>query len=663
MFIVVRYKSLLLLLFIALLTSCGNRVYDDGLDRNFSKKAEELYLNGHRGESVRYLDSVYAGRDVSPLGRYLIYSQKAQYYYELPDLERSMLYADSSINVLKKSRTERRYVKEYAHALLEKGHIYTALSKYDDAYKCYLEGYSFMMTTANRFAMHEFDYHIGMTLYKQGKRDEARNFFIRSFHEANACAAAEKPYYRMQELLSNIALTDSGETQRAALDSCMKFIRHNQSQFPTKEMTVRAIAVCYANKGMSFYKSKMYSQAAECIQECIKIYETADKRKYDGVVFDAQLDLGSVFYHAGWKQKFVQLWNEIRSDTDLIDGGLTQSRWYKMRYMYYEITGDYKNALYAYRVFNEYVDAQIAAEGDPGVPKDVLKEMENREQAYKIRLLTKDGQLQRIYLWILIGAALLTAGAVVLIYTSYQKTRRSNILISSQKAALEQSNREKNRIMNVVAHDLRNPVSAVAYLADSVIEDEDESSIKSVAALKLIKESSLNSLQLINELATLANDEQQLLQFEQTDINSIVEGAAQLLEEKAKKKDVTISLSLPSVIVAIQADRNRLGRVMRNLVDNAIKFSKTGGKVEIKVTRDNEALQIVVEDKGIGIPEQLLPELFELFTPSGRMGTNGEKSFGLGLSISRQIIEAHGGKIWVESEEGEGSEFYVQLPV
>ena len=102
-------------------------------------------------------------------------------------------------------------------------------------------------------------------------------------------------------------------------------------------------------------------------------------------------------------------------------------------------------------------------------------------------------------------------------------------------------------------------------------------------------------------------------------------------------------------------------RVINNLLGNALKFSREGGVINLVLTESKSSVKLEVSDTGIGIPENLIPQLFEMFTPSKRPGTAGEKSFGLGLAICKQIVEAHGGKIWVKSEVGKGSSFYVEL--
>jgi signal transduction histidine kinase len=130
----------------------------------------------------------------------------------------------------------------------------------------------------------------------------------------------------------------------------------------------------------------------------------------------------------------------------------------------------------------------------------------------------------------------------------------------------------------------------------------------------------------------------------------------------AAEKNQTIKINLPPIPIYAYINRGQISRVVGNLLRNAIKFSYEGQCIEISVESEAGAnVLIKVKDAGIGIPESKHRELFNIFTSSQSIGTGGEKPFGLGLYISRQIIEAHGGTITFESKENEGTTFYVRL--
>lgn len=128
-----------------------------------------------------------------------------------------------------------------------------------------------------------------------------------------------------------------------------------------------------------------------------------------------------------------------------------------------------------------------------------------------------------------------------------------------------------------------------------------------------------------------------------------------------KKQKLVINNSAGNGIIRIDAEKMK--RVVSNLITNAVKFSPKGATITYSVGRNNNKLTLSVSDQGIGIPPEMQPLVFDLNTSAKRKGTDGEKSYGLGLYICRQIVSSHGGKIWLESEVNEGTTFFVELPL
>jgi signal transduction histidine kinase len=142
-----------------------------------------------------------------------------------------------------------------------------------------------------------------------------------------------------------------------------------------------------------------------------------------------------------------------------------------------------------------------------------------------------------------------------------------------------------------------------------------------------------------------------------------VEDSINAVTELASKKGIAITISIPDEL-EVFADSNMLESIIRNLTTNAVKFSPRGGKVIINAkSGENNFIEISIVDTGIGMNNEMLVKLFQLDEQTSRKGTDGEPSTGLGLIICKDFIEKHGGKIWVESKEDEGSAFYFTIPV
>jgi len=142
----------------------------------------------------------------------------------------------------------------------------------------------------------------------------------------------------------------------------------------------------------------------------------------------------------------------------------------------------------------------------------------------------------------------------------------------------------------------------------------------------------------------------------------VVDESIAMMLESAKSKGIEIAYVIPDDLVVF-ADSNILQTVIRNLVSNAVKFTPKGGKISVsaKATGD-KGVQISIKDTGIGMSPKMVDNLFRLDVQTNRKGTDGEPSTGLGLMLCKEFVEKHGGKIWVESEEGKGSVFYFIIP-
>ena len=182
--------------------------------------------------------------------------------------------------------------------------------------------------------------------------------------------------------------------------------------------------------------------------------------------------------------------------------------------------------------------------------------------------------------------------------------------------------------------------------------------------IELINHASVNSLQLIDELLEINREKtNQALEKEKINLQNLIKECAAIFEIRLNQKKIRLQFDLPEQPIIANVNAGKITRLISNLLSNAIKFSNYSSLIIVKLTSKQNIIILSVEDEGIGIPANELSNLFSIFTTSVRAGTSGEKSFGLGLSICKEITEAHGGKIWVQSEDGKGSTFFVELPM
>lgn len=261
--------------------------------------------------------------------------------------------------------------------------------------------------------------------------------------------------------------------------------------------------------------------------------------------------------------------------------------------------------------------------------------------------------------------AQLNENEIIIISSDISKLKKSEIQLKQNSEELKQLNADKDRFMQILAHDLRNPFNVLLGFSDLLIrnfKNYDDDLIKYY--LDIIKQTSERTYLMLDELLLWSKSQAGKLPFEPSNIN-LSELIASIYSEtktNAQRKNITIKLSVPDNFQII-ADGNMLKTVIRNLVSNAIKFTRKDGEITIDTHLDDSKVVIAIADNGIGISKTDQEKLWNNSNPHSTVGTDNEKGTGLGLLLCKDFVEKHGGKIWVESEEGFGSNFKIQLPL
>jgi two-component system sensor histidine kinase VicK len=258
---------------------------------------------------------------------------------------------------------------------------------------------------------------------------------------------------------------------------------------------------------------------------------------------------------------------------------------------------------------------------------------------------------------------------VILAFVLYTCSRYSYFFKSQhfiQLKQLEEKNEEinnlnrlKGEILAFVAHDLRTPLNNIEALSGIVIEEE---SSNPKPEMQMILSAAVHAKHIINDLIEVVQEDRKPLQVQKTEMIAYLERVCANWQSNADHPGrVELSTNEKSIVASINGPK--FTRVMDNLIGNGIKFSPPDSQIQISASASKELCTIRIKDFGIGIPEHLQGMLFDQFSKAGRPGLRGEKSIGLGLHISRQIIEQHGGKLTVESKENEGTAFTIFIPV
>jgi len=216
-----------------------------------------------------------------------------------------------------------------------------------------------------------------------------------------------------------------------------------------------------------------------------------------------------------------------------------------------------------------------------------------------------------------------------------------------------------------VSHEFRTPLTAIQGFAETLIGGALDDPQNRGRFLAIILEHSRRLARLTEDLLRLSQmDAEQLeLEIRAVSVSQLIESCYETAQRRAAEKSLTLSLNVPSQLPEVAADNRRLQEVLQNLLDNAIQYTLPGGKIVLSAETRNDEVVFTVADTGIGIPQADQPRIFERFYRVDVARSREAGGTGLGLSIAKHLVEAHNGRIWVESELGAGSRFHFSVPV
>jgi signal transduction histidine kinase len=228
---------------------------------------------------------------------------------------------------------------------------------------------------------------------------------------------------------------------------------------------------------------------------------------------------------------------------------------------------------------------------------------------------------------------------------------------------LQEVDKLKDELVQNVSHELRTPLTFIKGYVELLLEG-DMGSLNELQreSLSIVADKTNALTRLVSDIIYLQQVEWESLQFSLQDMREMARVALQSCEVSAVTAGISLRLQAEPDLRPIQVDRDRINQVFDNLLGNAIKFSPRGGTITIQVKDDGEMIQLGVLDTGVGIPPDKLDKVFDRFYQVDGSATRRFGGAGLGLAIARRIVEAHGGRIWVESEIGQGSAFRFALP-
>lgn len=295
---------------------------------------------------------------------------------------------------------------------------------------------------------------------------------------------------------------------------------------------------------------------------------------------------------------------------------------------------------------------QAATREIPVIFMTALADMHDKLKAFKaggVDYITKPLHLQEVLVRINVHLTL----------------KRQQQYIQKQNAQLKQLNHDKNRFFSIIAHDLRGSLNSLRDLTRITAENFEIYSVpKLKEMIRMQFQTTDNLSKLLENLLIWARMQQGMIEYhpQQIDLENVITWNIQLAMLSAKQKQIPLTSRIERKTYLVYADFNMVDTIIRNLISNALKFTHSRGSIAVTATADEHYVIVAVTDTGIGIPAGDIPKLFRIDVKYKQPGTDREPGTGLGLILCKEFVEKHGGKIWVESEEGKGSTFYASFP-
>ncbi|MFL9483624.1 ATP-binding protein [Chitinophagaceae bacterium LWZ2-11] len=649
---------------------------------NIIGHADSLISIGKPNQSLSFLDSSY--NKLTGLSKKDLYRRyefiKNYYLYTDNNRNLALNYADSLLVLCEdEPTTDGITKKDCAEALFSKGEILLGLNRYAEAYQFFFKGKLWLDKGEDSCTVNDyharFNTQLGNVSYKQKKYRDAIGFYKSALKDLLSCSINPLPgkLYGIQDNIGlsygKLNIPDSAvHYYDLALHSIdlQEKIDTSITGFHANE---NARGVVLGNRADIYLIKKDTAKAEELLQESIAINNRPGYSLVDAHL--NMLKLGRLYL---LQKKYNEVKNKL-SETgtflDTVNNDEVKIPWLLLQSDY----SDKENALprshfylKQYQELKDKIDNYEKKLDD--TPANVT--YENIERQYELEFFRKQNQQQNIYL-IAVFIFLMMAIAIIILVLQNDKrskknmkqlrelndqTSKQNMVLQTTLRALEQSQDDNSRMMKVVAHDLRSPIAAMLSISHMLLNERNALAPEMQRLLEMLNTSGENSLQLIQDML---QSKQINMPMHSVDMEALLQDCIGLLRIRADDKKQTIYLE--TTPVTILANRGSIWRLMTNLINNAIKFSPKYGSITVKMSHDEKRVLLTIEDEGIGIPESLKANIFDAFTNAKRPGTSGEESYGLGLSIAKQIVLAHKGKICLDSMPGKGTVFYIELPV
>lgn len=566
----------------------------------------------------------------------------------LGNYDSAIYYFRSSLKVFEKEK----FKKGKAAALLSIGGYYYYKSDFIQAADFMLQSLRIAEEIVDKESMASACNNLGAVYTDRKDYNQALLYFKRALQlkkELNQHKALATTYINIGNIYSDLEKNDSSlYWYNLALE--------NATQFSNK----RTVASAKTNIGTIYFKQDKYTEALTEFEQALQM--DMERKDAEGIAVN-QLNIGHVFIKQKKYRQGIPLLKDALAGIQKLNFKYHEQNALKFLAEAYAATGDNAGA---YNYLLQYIavhDSVYTQESNQRIAEmQTLYETEKKDK--QISLLEKEKEVQQKTNLFLIAAAILVSLLLLVVFSRYRYKQRTNRLLAEKNIELQRLNATKDKLFAIVAHDLKNPLSAFRSITQNLVENSLHISKEEIEQFIGRLNQSANQLyDLLQNLLNWAISQIGKLPFapEKFVIREIADENVRLFQTNLQQKNQAIEINIEPGLYVL-ADRNMIKTVIRNLLSNAVKFTGAGGKITLLAKPAGHEIVFTVADNGSGMQEAELAKLFKIEEDVTTVGNNPEKGTGIGLILCKELMEKNNGRIWAESTPGQGSRFHFALP-
>jgi signal transduction histidine kinase/tetratricopeptide (TPR) repeat protein len=665
-----------LLLFIFIITSTlqsfgqNNDLVDKKLDSIQDVHDQIKFLNDWTGKNYRKLPSealFYSQKCLELAKNYNNYSGVGDALIRIGLINKRNGHNLKALSFYTKALSNYRTAKDSLginKALFSRGNIHYNIENYDLAVKDYFISLKYFEKINDYKATSLIYNNLGLVYKKLREYYKALNYYNKS------AKISEKYNLKSTLYLSNTNIGNIYSIQKN-FQEALKYYKRNLDVLKQNPNKYR-LAQTYHNIGACFLEMEQYTMAMDYQKQSLKLKEEIGNKN---LIITSLNGLSHANYMLSNYEEALKFSKRAYQLGRKIGNIELQKNSAKEIFKIYAHTSSPDSAIFYFDIHEQLRDSILTKESLKQVAEIQAKYEAEKKEA-QIALLEKENKNKAVQRNGLIVILILIGGYAGFIIYSYYSNKKLTRLLSMQKTRIEWSkeildqrnqelhiaNQTKNKLFQIISHDLRSPlasVSGISHLIQILLKQGRYQELDETS--QDLNECVTRVLNLTDNLLSWSLNQSGRLPFTPViiPVKKLLAGIIDIYKTAAKQKNILLEFSIDQDLL-VYADRPMLETVIRNLLNNALKFTPEGGLIILGAEMANDHTEIWIEDNGIGIPQESISNIFEL--DASNSGTRGEKGNGLGLILCKDFIKRNQGKIWVESKENIGTTFRFTVP-